>query len=330
MVERGDELVGLAAREHPAAVAWARVRSGGTAPAGVTLLKQKEKTAVYRLAGVGPGGCAVVAKRCRPESARVERTVYERVLARLPVHGLRYYGCVEEPAGRCCWLFLGELVADKYSAALEEHRRLAGRWLGLLHTSVAPHAGTVPLPDRGSGHHRECLDRVRATVLRNMTNPALSPDGAAVLESMVARCDALAAWWGRVEKLCSGMPQTLVHGDFVKRNLRVRNGPDGPDLLVFDWENAGWGVPAVDLTGATFSGDPDLAAYWSVVSEVWPGIDVSAVERWAALGTVFRFLVGADWDVPALATPWIEKAVSRLSAYQRALAGAVRTLGWEE
>ena len=233
-------------------------------------------------------------------------------------------------AGEGCWLFLEESVADKYSPALEEHRRLAGRWLGLLHTSAAPLAGDVPLPDRGPGHFRQCLRRVRDTVRGSLGNPALTADDRAVLRSLVAGCDALEARWPQVEQLCAGMPRTLVHGDFIKRNLRVRPGPAGPHLVPFDWEFAGWGVPAVDLARPPFSGSPDLAAYWEVVARAWPDVDLPTVRRWADLGTVFRFLVAADWEAPELASTAVEKSVARLAVYRGGLADALPALGWED
>jgi hypothetical protein len=55
---------------------------------------------------VGPAGAAIIAKRSRQGPALVERTVYQEILPHLPVSGLRYYGCVEEPGGLFAWLLL--------------------------------------------------------------------------------------------------------------------------------------------------------------------------------------------------------------------------------
>ena len=92
--------------------------------------------------------------------------VYAEVLARLPVSSVRCSGYAEDPEGRDAWLFLEESVAGEYSPALEEHRRLAGRWLGLLHTSAArsrrrgaparPGAGPLPgVPGAGARRRHE-------------------------------------------------------------------------------------------------------------------------------------------------------------------------------
>ena len=235
--------------EHPAVKAWLQARPEGPEPAGITLLKEKEKSAVYRLAGVGPGASAVVAKRCGADSARVERVVYAVVLARLPVPSLRYHGCVEGPeaAAGCSWR---SRVADKYSPDLEEHRRLAGRWLGLLHTvggapgrrrpPARPGARPLPgVPAAGARHRPGEPGPPRADRRR--------PGGAEVAAGRVRRPGGPLAAGGAV---CAGMPRTLVHGDFIKRNLRVRPGPAGPRWCPIDWEFAGWGPPAVDLAAA--------------------------------------------------------------------------------
>jgi Phosphotransferase enzyme family len=323
----GDVVRGAAVREHPAVKAWLRVRPEGGKPAEVTVLKRKAKTVICRLSG--PGGPVVVAKRCSQQTAQVERTVYADVLSQLPVPSLRYYGCVEEPEGRYGWLFLEEAVGDRYSPALEEHRRFAGRWLGLLHTSAAHRAGDVPLPDRGPGHFWQCLVRVRGTLAGQLGNPALRADDVVVLKALVAGCEALAARWGQVEQLCAKMPRTLVHGDFIRRNLRVRAGPAGPTLVALDWEVAGWGPPVVDLAGPPFGACPDLTAYREVVVEIWPSIDPPTLQRLGALGNVLRFLVAADWAAPNLADA-VDKSMARLAVYRGGLADALRALGWED
>jgi hypothetical protein len=292
----------------------------------VTKLKRRELSGVYRLAGVGPGGAAVIAKWCPPEQARVEYAAYAELLPQLPTPHLGHHGYLEEAGG--WWLFIEEAVGQMYLLELEEHRRLAGRWLGLLHGAGARLPAAAALPERGPGHYRQILERVCDTVTANLGNPVMGEGDRAVVRSLVAVCEAAAARWGEVERLCAGMPRTLVHGDFVQKNLRVRPGPAGPELLAFDWEFAGWGVPAVDLARFPSKGNADLTTYWEVVRRYWPDIGPEAVQRWAAVGTLFRFLAAADWRVPDLATPWIQKAVLKLTKYRNTLAQTCHALGW--
>src|SRR5262245_32293784 len=161
-------------REHPAVRAWARLRPGRVEPTAVVGLQTKEKGQVYRLEGVGPGGAAVIAKRCPRGGAWVEHAIYTEVLPRLPLTALRCYGLVEEGDGPFCWLFLQDAGEEPFSPQSEHHRALAGRWLGVLHTSAAGVGAAARLPERGLGSYLEHLRSARDTVRGNVTNPALA------------------------------------------------------------------------------------------------------------------------------------------------------------
>jgi Phosphotransferase enzyme family len=313
---------------HPALRAWAILQGGRPRPGRVEVrtVREKVKSAVYRLAGVGPGGCAVIAKRCPAPAARVERTIYEEALPRLPWPSLRYHGLVEE-GGPWCWLFLEDAGPEKFAPDSAAHRALAGRWLGRLHTSAARLAGAVPLPDRGPAHSRELLRAARQGLLRGLVNPALPPEGREVLWVVVGQCDALEAGWPALEDCCAGVPATLVHGDFRRKNVCVRGGADGPALFPVDWEMAGWGPPAIDLARSR-GGAPqvDLPVYWAAVRGDWPDLDLGAVERLALAGTVFQRLAAICWECPGLASPWPEKAIASLRIYHAQVDQALRAL----
>ena len=142
--------------EFPVIKAWRELRPELVQPEKIEILTGRKETArrrACRLAGVGPEGSAVIAKRLRRAKALIEHTVYEEVLQYLPIPTLRCYGLVEEKDGEFCWLFLEDAGEERYSAFTEEHRRLAARWLGLLHTSAARVALGARLPDRGQGHY---------------------------------------------------------------------------------------------------------------------------------------------------------------------------------
>src|SRR5262245_1449710 len=265
-----NEVLPADSREHPAALAWGELQLGRVrrGPSEVHTLRLKRKSAVYRLGGAGPGGSAVIAKRCPRATARLEYAVYAEVLPHLPVSALRCYGLVEED-GQSGWLFLEDAGGEEYSPHLGGQRALAGRWLGLLHTAAARVLAAARLPDRGPGYYLEHLRSARDTIGRNRTNPALGAGDRAVLRALLTHCDAVEARWEQVREDCDRMPRTLVHGDFVVKNVHVRPGWEGLALLPFDWEVAGWGVPAPDLVQALFldrvaSVSPDLTAYRAV------------------------------------------------------------------
>ena len=271
--------------------AWIRFRSEGVQPEDFEILR--EDRFIYRLKGVGSEGSAVIAKECGQGTGMIEQTIYEQILSRLPAPTLHYYGFVEEPYGEVCWLLLEDAGTEEYSFHTREHRALAARWLGLMHTSAAHVAATARLPGRGPDYYLQHLRWARDTMQRATVNFTLSTDDVVALESLVSQCNALESCWRKVERFCDRMPHTLVHSDFNRRNLRIRNGQGEIALLVFDWEMAGWGIPAADLG---YYEQADLAIYWSVVQQAWPHLDVQDIQRMANLGKIFRGLAVSSWE----------------------------------
>ncbi len=332
--QANNEIICANLREHPAVKAWSRLLPRRVEPERIEILREKKGSAIYRLEGVGLAGSAVIAKRCGQADAAVEQTIYEEVLPRLPITVIRYYGSVGDPDSMFGWLFLEDAGEEKYAPYLEEHRALAARWLGRMHTSAAHVSAADCLPDRGPGHYLEHLRSGRNKILRGLTNPELKADDVVVLENIVAQFEILESRWSQVEGFCEGLPRTIVHGDFTGKNLRVRAGPAGIAFLPFDWEMAGWGVPAADLAQSAqlrtggFSANPDIVTYWSVVQDHWPSLDLPTIQRLANCGKAFRCLAAVDWKAQRLAYEGAEWVVSEMRIYQAELADAIQAATW--
>ena len=58
---------------------------------------------------------------------------------------------------------------------------------------------------------------------------------------------ALAGTAGEWAPALEALPRTLIHNDFNSRNVALRNTPDGPHLIAYDWELATIGAPQRDL-----------------------------------------------------------------------------------
>ena len=321
-------------KTHPAVRAWCELYPHAE-PVSITPLRvRKRKSNVYRLEGVGQAGSAVIAKRCRTAVAQVERTVYEDILAGLPVPSLRYYGFVDEPDAAFGWLFMEEAGGADYSNLLPEHRARAGRWLGLLHAAAAGVGARGRLPDGGPARHLQRLRAVRETMRRHVDNPVLLPEDVGFIEGLTARLDDLAAHWNRLEEICHGVQPTLVHGDFNGRNIRLRTIHGDATLAVFDWEEAGWGVPAVDLAqqltvqSGQLSANPDVSSYWSAGREGWPDLSSEACWRLAYCGTVFRTLSAMSWIADDLANDWAHASLRDTRLYAAELEAALQRLDW--
>jgi hypothetical protein len=204
--------------EHPAVQAWNRLQLHQVAPARIESLKHKpHKSAIYRLAGAGPAGVNVIAKRSLAAAAKTERLIYEEILPRVPLPALRCFGSVNDEDPQFCWLFLEDAGNDPYQPLLPEHRAAAARWLVVLHTRTCDLEAVAQLPDRGPAFYLEHLRLARVNIIRNLGNSALKPGDRVVLEKILAQFDFLESRWDRVREFCDGKPQTLVHGDLKEK-----------------------------------------------------------------------------------------------------------------
>ena len=320
-------------KNHPAVRAWCQLYPL-TEPLGITPLEvRRRKNMVYRLEGAGQAGTAVIAKRCPHAVAQVERTVYEDFLPRLAFPSLHHYGSLAEPEGEYSWLFMEEASGADYSNFLAEQRAQSARWLGLLHNSVADAGAKARLPDAGPIRYLACLRASRELMRQHLDNPVLWPDDVSFIHEIQARLDDLEAHWNRLEGVCEGMPQTLVHGDFSGKNIRLRSVNGDTTIAVFDWEHAGWGVPAVDLAQLTgparlLAANPDIPTYWSTVRERRPEASLEACWRLAYCGTVFRMLSALSWDAQHLAFDWAHAFVGGMQSYAAELDAALELLDW--
>ena len=209
---------------------------------------------------------------------------------------------------------------------------MAGQWLASVQRARRASGLQARLPDRGPDHYLQLLRSSRRGLLERAGNPVLSADEVALLRRFAAYGDVIEAHWDEVEKACGMLPRTLVHGDFVIKNLRVRTGTTGPALLVFDWEMAGWGAPATDL--AQFVGrcaSPELNVYWSEVRNGFPQLDLSDIQRLADYGGLLRMLDKVFWATVSMegsSYEFLVNPISHLRSYEPELVGALRAVNW--
>ena len=318
-------------REHRAVKAWSRLEPRCVGPEKIEILKLKTKTVVYRLVGLGPGGSAVIAKKCLARTGKVEQMIYQELLPRLPHPALRCYGYIPEPEGEFSWLFLEDAGAQKYSPANEEHRALAGRWLATVHGARVSADLQTLLPDRGPGHYLHLLQTARADLARHLDNPVLSANDVALLRSLTAKCDVIEAHWGELERCFGGWRRAIVHGDFVVKNLRVRPSGTNLALLVFDWEMAGWGVPASDLAQVDRCARADLHAYHSMARQDFPQLDVRDIERLTNYGNLLRVVDEIYWATLFMvrdAYKSLLKPLQMIGKYEGQLAASLHAVNW--
>jgi hypothetical protein len=320
----------IALEDHPAYRAWTALGLECTAPGSIARLGRKKKSAVFRLASAGPGGCAVVAKRCCRETAAVERIVYSQLLHALPVTALQYYGFVDEPDSEFSWIFIEDAGDKQQQPQPERDGSLMARWLGSLHAGAANLKPAAQLPPRGPSHYFKHLQAGRDAILQNLGNPLLRGEDIAVLKSIVAQCDFVEARRSEIESFCEQMPHTLVHGDFVVKNMRLRTRDDIVELVLYDWETSGWGAPAADVAELLMNphSSADLARYSALVRIAWPHIGACEIQQLAAWGRVFRLLAMVSWESTELPYQSVRTAMGSMRYYHAEMARALAGQGW--
>lgn len=324
------------ATDHPAALAWKEL--GGPAPARIELLRKASRTkpAIHRLIFADERRPAVFAKRSRTSDLAIERRVYEQVLPRLPVTAPRCHGSLEDGDGTV-WLFVEDVGEARPTPDDPAHRVLAARWLALLHRWGAGEAAAASLPDAGPGRYLEHLRTARDVIRRQFGSPALAATDRTVLTGLLGELDALESRWPDLEHACTGLPVTLVHGDFRAKNVRLRVANGETVLYTMDWEMAGWGIPAADLGCGPMSGltlPMDFQVYRDAVRERWPELDLAAIHRLSCFGRIFQALAGARWASASLvlrSPRSLIKPVGAMRHYRDQLATAIAASAeWHE
>jgi aminoglycoside phosphotransferase (APT) family kinase protein len=297
--------------DHPALMAWRRLGLTVADAARIEVLKESFKTSAWRLIGCGPAGSDIVATRRATEATLVERTIYGEVLSRATGPSLRLHGVVDEDDGTT-WMFLddaGEVMPDLRDPA---SRALAAAWLGRVHVDLIGVSFAEGLPDRATDDALRTLRSTRVALRAARGDDRLDGDGSRLLDALVGRLDAVEGRWESIAGSVAGLPTTLVHGDYVPKNLRLRRDSDALSLVPFDWEMGGWGVPLRDLTLI------DLGAYLEIARPFW-GPRAAELDRFADIGRLFGLLAAVSWEVPGLQSDWPRRPLTRLAVYHERL-----------
>ena len=255
-----------------------------------------------------------MAKRCRADAAAMERIVYTHVLPGLGLPALRYYGECDDPDPGFRWIFLedaGEVMCGPHTC------HLAAQWLGQLHIRSGGFSA-IPLPSRGEAHFLRLLHDALATIAVSLDNASLTDGNRRTLDELCSLFRHVEQNWQLIALRCSEMPATVLHGDFVPKNIRVKGGATGDYIVALDWETAGWGIPALDILSGVitpYRGFGDVPAYVRTVQVAWPHVDVPTVHRWGAVGLLFRLLASVFWASQDLNYSWLPRTMAHMELY---------------
>ena len=310
---------------HPAFLAWKQVEPKARQPDAIEILKEsRKKTTVFRLISSEVVPRSVIAKRCRAGSLDTEIRICTEILPQLGLSTLAHYGYLEEFDGHS-WIFQEDAGDVWYSRANVEHQGLVVDWLSRLHAGAS---GALPvLPETGETYFRAMLDTVREGTRISRGHAGLTAAERPIFDSILSHLDVVECGWPLVAAACAQMPRTLVHGDFVPKNVRMSTRNNRLEVLVFDWETAGLAPPAADIAELP-RGEPQLRRYLSNVRECWPQLDWEDIQRLHHIGRLFRCLHSVCWALVHFESEWIRRAVRYMEDYESSLRTLVRDDPW--
>jgi phosphotransferase family enzyme len=291
------ELQGSAIDGHPVLRAWNGLPAVRSGPSKIEVWRERKQNSIYRLLFEDGGMPAVFAKRCDAQDCNIERSCYEDILPRLPIASPAYFGSYRDADGTA-WLFVEDVGREPYSVHDPEHRRLAGRWLGAVHRHGARVSAAGSLPCAGLERYRRHLRSGQERIRKNFDNRALTEADRATLRAVLSLLERSETRWDAFERALQGVPATFVHGDFQPKNIRIHREGPAPLVYAFDWEMAGWGIPAVDLApanGHDLTIQVDLESYLEEVRREWPHLDAVVIRKQVAVGHILRRLAAIDW-----------------------------------
>jgi hypothetical protein len=129
-----------------------------------------------------------------------------------------------------------------------------------------------------------------------------------------------------------------VHGDLVRKNLRIRTIYGKQQVVAVDWENACFGIPAVDLAHLPsieefpdFVASPGLVSYLAVVQQHWGFLSGEILERLANMGTLFRCLDALVWEIERLeSNGYVDRCMQRIDIFRHILGAALKAESWDD
>lgn len=295
---------------HPAVQAYRKRWPHRAIRGDVEVLKGKpgKKTLACRLqTKVNGEEVSVIAKGKARGKTWPEQQLYAKVLPGLGVETPRLYGSATTEAYD--WLFLEDLGEKRPS--WDEHAPLLTQWLARMHvaTSRQPQLCDI-VPERGERYYRRENERVR-TLLDQLLQPGHEhPVHRELLQDVREQTEKIGSLWPGITSFCERVPKSLVHGDWVEKNIRLVERSFGLAIIPFDWELAGWGVPAADLARVSPS------AYREQTQSAWPNCTTQTFEELRALGQLFRYVSSTHWELSRwVASP--KYAFQRRTSYIR-------------
>lgn len=275
----------------------------------------------------------LIAKLNEMDGALMEYFIYTNILPDLGLDALECFGMVEDESKEFAWIFMEHAGHHRYNADIGEHVRLATEWLSVLHGSQIRPELIKYFEACGDQHYAASLTGALRYIESGMANPVLSSEQLKNLAYTLRLLEMVEKKWTVVMEMCSAVPQCLIHGDFLSKNLRIDDGGEAYRLKVLDWDAACLGFPFLDIAEAllptsgwqSFHPEHDLSSYINSSVDWWPGINVGTLHRLIGIGQIFWALECIYGDGSGLNYNWVDKIADNIHIYSRILDNGIHT-----
>lgn len=264
---------------------WLQTGAHRNQPKSIEILEKSKKSEIYRLIDAGKNHHSIIAKRGQLCSLITERIVYEKILPQIPLPSLQFLGFMEEPCGEYGWLFIEDAGNLRTSREAIEERMAISKWLGIFHSTSARIPMVDNIPHIGPDQYLQRIVLMRNIVVSKLNNVSPYTKDHGILAGFIQQCNYLEEHWSRIDNYCSKMPSTLTHGDLADENIAVRYESADMQILVLDWEKAGYGTITPDLAYMAYS---DLDIYRDTSNKDWLHITNTELKQLYWYGKIFQ------------------------------------------
>ncbi len=261
-------------------------------------------------------GETVIAKGSADASLSKEARIYEALSLCTTIPTPRLYGPTVDGQDGFAWMFMEELATADPETEIE-----MGQALARMHVAAAELQGSLALPDHGIDLHRRMVETLVRSVGPGMSGAGRPGSEDDVLTRISTAGALLQRSWKTCEDLLSAMPSTLVHGDVVRKNFRLRVGTDNRQGVLIDWGNAGWGCAAIDLAFVS------IPAYHATTITAWTHLDLPTLTLLQGVGVAFWLVRAVLWEMPGMRPGYPHRVVKKLHYYADELEVVLPRLG---
>ena len=303
--------------KHSALLAWNRMNATTSRAKNIHTLKfHNWKSQVYRIEFDNQNGDTVIAKLGVPQKLLREHKIISSYLTQFSLPYIQSLGFIENSPDDSMWLFLEDAGEERYNPACSKHRELLSNWLSELHIKSIQRDNIADLPLRTSEYYLERLDSARVNISNHADKIARSSGARDLLTLVIKHLTVIEKNWKIMESIFLSCPLSLVHGDLVKKNLRIKQFKSKNELMVFDWDVSGWGFLAADLFGLK---DNELLSYFGRMKAHWNDVTLSEVKMLGLYGRILRLLQSVFWESFCLSERSHEKEFQLMSLYSEQL-----------